>query len=64
VTKNRINKKKTNAYSIIRFTAFIVFIVVLIFIYYDADKFNTINKVFAKNIEKFSKNGFFIRLKC
>ena len=53
---NRINKKKTSAYSIIRFTAFIVFIVVLIFIYYDADKFNTINKVFAKNIEKFSKN--------
>ena len=54
--KNRINKKKTSAYSIIRFMAFMAFIVVLIIIFYEADKSNTINKVFANNIEKFSKN--------
>ena len=54
--KNRINKKKTSVYPIIRSTAFIAFIVVLIFIFYDADKSNTIKKVFANNIEKFSKN--------
>ena len=52
---NRINKKKTSTYSIIRFTIFIAFIVVLIFIFYNAHKFNTINKVFSNNIEKFSK---------
>ena len=56
MTKNKINKKKTSSYSIIRFTAFIVFIVVLIFIFYDTDKSNTINKAFVNNIEKFSKN--------
>ena len=54
--KNRINKKKTSAYSKIRFAVFIAFIVVLIIIFYEADKSNTINKVFANNIEKFSKN--------
>ena len=54
--KSRINKKKTSAYSIIRFTTFIVFIVLLIFIFYNVHKFNTINKVFSNNIEKFSKN--------
>jgi cell division septal protein FtsQ len=36
--------------------AFMAFIVVLIIIFYEADKSNTINKVFANNIEKFSKN--------
>ena len=54
--KNRINKKKTSAYFIIRFSVFIAFIVVLIIIFYEADKSNTIKKVFANNIEKFSKN--------
>ena len=54
--KNRINKKKTSAYSIIRFAVIIAFIVVLIIFFYDADKSNIINKVFANNIEKFSKN--------
>ena len=48
--KNRINKKKTNAYSIIRFTAFITFIVILIFIFYDSYKSNAIKKVFANNL--------------
>ena len=56
MTKNRINKKKTNVYSIIRFTAIIALIVVLIFIFYDADKSNAIKKVFTNNIEKFSKD--------
>jgi len=56
VIKNRINKKKTSAYSIIRSTAFIAFIVVLIFIFSEVYKFNTIKKVFANNIEKFSKD--------
>ena len=54
--KNRINKKKTSAYSKIRFAVFIAFIVVLIIIFYEADKSNTINKVIVNNIEKFSKN--------
>ena len=54
--KNRINKKKTSAYFIIRFSVFIAFIVVLIIIFYEADKSNTINKVIVNNIEKFSKN--------
>ena len=54
--KHRINKKKTSVYFIIRSTAFIAFIVVLIFIFYDVYKFHTIKKVFANNIEKFSKN--------
>ena len=54
--KNRINKKKTSTYSIIRFTAFVALIIVLIFIFFDADKSNTINKVFSNNIEKFSRN--------
>ena len=54
--KSRINKKKTNVYSIIIFTTIITFTVVLIFIFYDAYKSNTIEKVFANNIEKFSKN--------
>jgi cell division protein FtsQ len=56
VIKNRINKKKTSAYFIIRFSVFIAFIVVLIIIFYEADKSNTINKVIVNNIEKFSKN--------
>jgi len=56
VTRNIINKKKTSAYFKIRFTIFIVFIVVLIFIFYNTYKFNTIDKVFSNNIEKFSKN--------
>ena len=54
--KNRINKKKTSAYFIIRSTAYISFIIVLIFIFSEVYKFNTIKKVFANNIEKFSKN--------
>ena len=56
MTKNRINKKKTNVYSIIRSTAIIALIVVLIFIFYDVDKSNAIKKVLANNIEKLSKN--------
>ncbi len=54
--KSRINKKKTNVYSIIRSTAFIALIVISFFIFYDAYKSNVIKKVFVKNIEKFSKN--------
>ena len=54
--KNRINKKKTSVYSIIRSTAIITFILVLIFIFYEVYKSNTIKEVFANNIEKFSKN--------
>jgi cell division septal protein FtsQ len=56
VIKNRKKKKKTSAYFIIRFSVFIAFIVVLIIIFYEADKSNTINKVIVNNIEKFSKN--------
>jgi cell division septal protein FtsQ len=56
VIKNRINKKKTSVYSIIRSTVLIAFIVVLFFIFFDIYKSNTIKKVFANNIEKFSKN--------
>ena len=54
--KNRINKKKTSIYFIIRSTAFIAFIFVFIYIFYEVYKFNTIKKVFANNIEKFSKD--------
>ncbi len=54
--KHRINKKKTSVYFIIRSTAFIAFIFVLIFIFYDVYKFHTIKKVFTNNIEKFSKD--------
>ena len=54
--KNRINKKKTSEYFIIRSTAFISFIFVLIFIFYEVYKFNSIKKVFVNNIEKFSKD--------
>ena len=56
MTKNRINKKTTSVYSIIRSAVFIAFIVVLFFIFYDVYKSNTIKKVFANNIEKFSRN--------
>ena len=60
MTKNRINKKKTNVYSIIRSTAIIVLVVISFFIFYEVYKFNTIKKVFANNIEKFSKEyGYF-----
>ena len=54
--KNRINKKKTSVYFIIRSTVFIVFSLVLIFIFYEVYKFDTIKKVFANKIEKFSKD--------
>ena len=56
MTKNRINKRKTSVYPIIRSTVLIAFIVVLIFVFYEVYKSNTIKKVFANNIEKFSKN--------
>jgi len=56
VIKNRINKKKTSVYFIIRSTVFIVFSLVLIFIFYEVYKFDTIKKVFANKIEKFSKD--------
>ena len=54
--KNRINKKKTSVYFIIRSTVFVVFFFVLIFIFYEVYKFDTIKKVFANKIEKFSKD--------
>ena len=61
--RNRINKKKISIYFIIRSAAFIVLIVVLIFIFYDVYKTNTIKKVFANNIEKFSKNYGYVLTK-
>ena len=56
MTKNRLNKKKISIYSIVRSTVFIIPIIVLIFIFYEAYKSNVIKKIFVDNIEKFSQN--------
>ena len=54
--KYRTNKKKTSVYFIIRSTVFISFIFVLIFIFSEVYKSNTLKRVFVNNIEKLSKN--------
>ena len=54
--KNRINKRKTSAYSIVRSIIFIISIIVSILVFYEIYKSNTIKKIFVNNIEKFSQN--------
>lgn len=54
--KNRLNKKKISTNSIVRSSAFIISILVLIFIFYEVYKSNVIKKIFVDNIEKFSQN--------
>ena len=54
--KNRINKRKTSAYSIVRSIIFIVSIIVSILVFYEIYKSNTIKKIFVNNIENFSQN--------
>ena len=56
MTKNRLNKKKISTNSIVRSSAFIIFILVLIFIFYEVYKSNVVKKIFVDNIEKFSQN--------
>ena len=54
--KNRLNKKKISTNSIVRSSSFIIFILVLIFIFYEVYKSNVVKKIFVDNIEKFSQN--------
>ena len=54
--KNRLNKKKISTNSIVRPSAFIISILVLIFIFYEVYKSNVIKKIFVDKIEKFSQN--------
>ena len=54
--KNRLNKKKISTNSIVRSSAFIIIILVLIFIFYEVYKSNVVKKIFVDNIEKFSQN--------
>ena len=56
MTKNRLNKKKISTNSIVRSSAFIIIILVLIFIFYEVYKSNIVKKIFVDNIEKFSQN--------
>ena len=56
MTKNRLNKKKISTNSIVRSSAFIISILVLIFIFYEVYKSNVIKKIFVDKIEKFSQN--------
>ena len=54
--KKRLNKKKTSLYSLVRSTALITFIIVLIFIFYEAYESNAIKKIFVDYVYKFSQN--------